>query len=168
MTSKAQKLYVWCPKDQEIHPKVAALNGVKVNLLITDERKFGHRVRSKCTSDDLIADLASVIRQTYPSAMFTISSELAKPEKGIVDIEIKILQYAARFYPAMWNANTEYSVKIVDDRTGMAIEKSMDIPAYRNFFNLNGYFTAKSNLNKTYAEANADLLNFIYETLNSK
>ena len=163
----AQKLYVWCPLEQDIHPNAAMLSGVKVNLTITDERKFGKRVRSKCTSD-LIADLVSVIRQTYPSANFHVSTEEGKPEKGVVGIEIKLLEYSARFTPAMWHATTEYSVKITDGRQEPQTEKSLDIPKDRSFFNLNGFSTAKHNLSKTYAEANADLLNFISETISTK
>ncbi len=164
--AEAQKMYVWCPNEQTIVSKPGAFSGVKINLVITDKREFGSKTRDKCSTEELVENLASVIRRTYPSIKFTLSKEKTA-EKGTVSIQIDILAYAATFSTVMWNASAEYAVTINDYRKEKSAEQTLDIAKDRKFYNAIGFTTAKSNLNKTYAMANTELVEFIYKALNS-
>jgi len=58
-------------------------------------------------------------------------------------------------------------VKISDFRNGSITENSQKIEKESSSFNLMGNATGKKNLNKSYLDANIDLLNFLSEKLNN-
>lgn len=160
--SAGNKMYVWCPPEEVIIPKIGLLKGCNINLVVTDKRNMSSKTRDKCSSEDLVAAVTNLVKATYPSAKIKVVPESASPiEKNKVTIEVDIVAYYATFSTATWHATTGYSVTISDSRKEKVTEQSKNIIKERSFFNAIGFTTAKSNLNKTYIEANDDLLNFI-------
>ena len=161
------KMYVWCPPEQIIIPKTGTLKGCAINLVVSDKRNLSSKTRDKCSSEELVADVTNLIKGTYPSAKINVvKSADGNVEKNKVTIEIDIVAYFATFSTAMWHASTGYSVTISDYRKDKLSEQNKNILEERSFFNAIGFTTAKSNLNKTYTEANDDLLNFISNNAN--
>lgn len=183
----AQKLYVWCPKEQLSKPRQGFLEKDTIDLVIFDGRILTERSKVECTSENTILQLGGYIIKTYPSAVINLlSSSLyyKDPLKDRITIKIGISAYHAAFggdvkigigslggnfsygmFPeGKWNAVTAYTVKIYDNRNNAEIKKSKDIIKIASRFNTGGYTTAKNILNTTYMEANQEMLFFIDDT----
>lgn len=183
----AQKLYIWCPKDQIPTPRQEFLANDTIDLVLFDGRILTPNSLVRCTSEKTTSQLADFIKMTYPSAIINIlSSNLYynDPTKNRITIKIGISAYHAAFGADIkigigsvggkfsygiipegkWNAATAYAVKIYDYRNSSEFKRTKDIYKIASKTNLNGYFTAKSLLNTTYIEANQELLFFIDET----
>ena len=184
----AQKLYVWCPKEQLIKPRQGFLAKDTIDLVIFDGRMFTERSKVECTSENTILQLGDFIQKTYPSAVINlINSSLyyKDPFKDRITIKIGISAYFAAFGADIkvgigslgdnfsfglipegkWNAVTAYAIKIYDNRNNSEIKKTKDISKIASRPNTGGYITAKNILNTTYIEANQELLFFIDEAL---
>jgi len=184
----AQKLYVWCPKEQLLTPRQGFLEKDTVDLVIFDGRILTEKSKIECTSENTIFQLGEFIKKTYPSAiMNTLNSSFyyKDPLKNRITIKIGISAYHAAFgadvkvgigivggnfsyglFPeGKWNAVTAYAVKIYDNRSNLEIKKTKDIYKIASRLNTGGYKTAKNILNTTFIEANQEMLFFIDETL---
>jgi len=184
----AQKLYVWCPKEQLLTPRQGFLEKDIVDLVIFDGRILTDKSKIECTSENTIFQLGEFIKKTYPSAiMNTLNSSFyyKDPLKNRITIKIGISAYHAAFgadvkvgigivggnfsyglFPeGKWNAVTAYAVKIYDNRNNLEIKKTKDIYKIASRPNTGGYKTAKNILNTTFIEANQEILFFIDETL---
>ena len=184
----AQKLYVWCPKDQVPTPRQGFLEKDTIDLVIFDGRILTAKSKIECTPENTISQLTEFIKMTYPSAIVNIlNSNLyyKDPSKNRITIKIGISAYHAAFgadvkvgigsvggnfsYGVIpegkWNAVTAYAVKIYDYRNSLDLKKTKDIYKIASKPNMGGYTTAKNILNTTYIEANQELLFFIDETL---
>lgn len=183
----AQKLYVWCPKEQLIKPRQGFLANDTIDLVIFDGRILTERSKVECTSENTILQLGEFIKKTYPSAVINLlNSNLyyKDPLLNRITIKIGISAYHAAFGAEVkvgigsvggnfsygvipegkWNAVTAYAVKIYNYKNNLEIKKTKDIYKIASKFNLGGYITAKNILNTTYIEANQELLFFIDET----
>jgi hypothetical protein len=183
----AQKLYVWCPKDQIPTPRQGFLDKDTIDLVIFDGRILTEKSKVECTSENTITQLGDYIKKTYPSAIINqLNSSLyfKDPLKNRITIKIGISAYHAAFgadvkvgigsvggnfsygvFPeGKWNAVTAYATKIYDYRNNSETKKTKDIYKIASKPNLGGYITAKNILNTTYIEANQELLFFIDET----
>ncbi|MEI7502278.1 MAG: hypothetical protein WCJ61_03255 [Paludibacter sp.] len=183
----AQKLYVWCPKEQIPTPRQGFLEKDTIDLVVFDGRILTKNSLVDCTSENTILNLTNFIKATYPSAIInSLNSNLyyKDPSKNRITIKIGISAYHAAFgadvkigigsvggnfsfgvFPeGKWNAVTAYALKIYDYRNNSEIKKSKDISKTGSKPNLVGYITAKNILNTTYIEANQEMLFFIDET----
>lgn len=183
----AQKLYVWCPKEQVPTPRQGFLEKDTIDLIIFDGRILTKNSMVDCTSENTILNLSNFIKATYPSALINLrNSDLyyKDPLKNRITIKIGISAYHAAFgadvkigigsvggnfsfgvFPeGKWNAITAYALKIYDYRNNSEVKKVKDISKTGSKPNLGGYISAKNILNTTYIEANQEMLFFIDET----
>jgi len=183
----AQKLYVWCPKDQIPTPRQGFLEKDTIDLVVFDGRILTPESKIECTSENIISQLTEFIKITYSSATVNILNSTfyyKDPLKNRITIKIAISAFHAAFgadvkvgigsvggnfsYGVIpegkWNAVTAYAVKIYDYRNSLDIRKTKDIYKIASKPNMGGYNTAKNILNNTYIEANQELLFFIDET----
>jgi hypothetical protein len=184
----AQKLYVWCPKEQKIIQRQGFLEKDTIDLVIFDGRILNEKSKVECSSDETIKKLSELIKMTYPSAeMNNLSSNsyYKDPSKNRITIKIGISAYHAAFgadvkvgigsvggnfafglFPeGKWNAVTAYSVKLFDFRNNKEVKKTKDIYKIASKPNMGGYITAKNILNTCYVEAIQEMLFFIDESL---
>ena len=166
--SHAQKMFIWCPQNINPIPKIEQLKDVDIIVSINDSRLLSERIRNKCTSEKLTNSIFTIINKSYPSANIVLASKENTPVKNkSVKIKINISAYYATFTAPMWFAQTAYSIHIADLRNAPVKESETDIRVDKKFWNVNGYSTAKNNLNKSYIEANVELLDFISDKLNN-
>ncbi len=184
----AQKLYVWCPKEQIATPRQGFLEKDTIDLVVFDGRILTPKSKIECTPDETIKKLTDFIRQTYPSTTINIlnSNQYYKdPVSNRITIKIGISAYHAAFgadvkfgigslggnfsygiFPeGKWNAITAYAVKIYDYKSATEIKKVKNILKTASRPNTGGYITAKNILNSSFIEANQEMLFFIDETL---
>lgn len=184
----AQKLYVWCPKDQIPTPRQGFLEKDTIDLAIFDGRILTEKSKVECTPESTIQQLADFITKTYPSAVINVlnsSFYYKDPIRNRITVKVGISAYHAAFGADVkvgigmvggnfafgvipegkWNAVTAYAVKIYDNRKGAEVKKTKDIYRIASRPNTGGYTTAKNILNTTYIEANQELLFFIDESL---
>lgn len=180
----AQKLYVWCPKDQIPTPRQGFLEKDTIDLVVFDGRILTEKSKIECTSENTILQLTEFIKLTYPSSILSVlpsSLYYKDPMRNIITIKIGISAYHAAFgadvkvgigsvggnfsygvFPdGKWNAVTAYTVKIYDLRNNVELKKTKDICKIASKPNMGGYITAKNILNTTYIEANQEMLFFI-------
>ena len=183
----AQKLYVWCPKEQMPKPRPGFLEKDTMDLVVFDGRILTEKSKVECTSENTISQLTEFIKMTYPSAVVNILSSnqyYKDPIKNRITIKIGISAYHAAFgadvkvgigsvggnfsygvFPeGKWNAVTGYALKIYDFRNNSEMKKTKEIYKIASKPNMGGYITAKNILNTTYIEANQEMLFFIDET----
>ncbi len=185
-TAIAQKLYVWCPKDQLVKPRTGFLENDTIDVAIFDGRILTKNSKVECTPENTIILLGEFIKETYPSAVINLkaSNYYKDPLKNRITIKVGISAYHAAFgadvkvgigsiggtfsYGVVpegkWNAITAYAIKIYDYRNNLEIKKTKDVYKIASKPNMGGYFTAKNILNTTYIEANQEMLFFIDET----
>jgi hypothetical protein len=184
----AQKLYVWCPKEQIITLRKAFLEHDTIDLVIFDGRLLTKNSRVECTSENTVAQLGDYIKKTYASTTINLLSSndyYKDPTKNRITIKVGISAYHAAFgtdikmgigsvgssftfgvFPeGKWNALTAYTVKVYDYRNGKEIKQTKDISKLDSKSNMFGYSSAKSILNSTYMQANQEMLFFIDEAL---
>ncbi|GHV69924.1 hypothetical protein FACS1894199_19200 [Bacteroidia bacterium] len=184
----AQKLYIWCPKEQIATPRHGFLEKDTIDLVVFDGRILTPKSKVECTPDATINKLTDFIRQTYPSTTINILSSnqyYKAPVSNRITVKIGIAAYHAAFgadikvgigsvggnfsygiFPeGKWNAITAYAVKIYDNRNDTEIKEVKDILKTASRPNMGGYITAKNILNSSYIEANQEMLFFIDETL---
>jgi hypothetical protein len=186
--SLTQKLYVWCPKDQEIKARAGFLNHDTINLSIFDGRILTKNSKIECDANDILSSLALIIKQAYPSAFINVlgdSGYYADPSLDRITLKIGIAAFHAGFgldisvgigsfggkfaYGAFpkgeWNGITGYYVRLYDNRSGKDQKFTSSISKVSSKPNMWGYKTAKDCLNTTYIEANQELLFFIDNNL---
>lgn len=187
-TIYAQKLYVWCPKDQLITPRKNFLEHDTLDVVIFDGRLLTKNSKIECTSENTVNRLAEFIKATYPSAVVNLlpsNNYYKDPVKNHVTLKVGIAAYQAAFgadikvgigsiggsisYGVIpegkWNALTAYALKVYDYRGNKEDKHTKDISKIASKPNMLGYSSAKSCLNTTYMEANQEMLFFIDESL---
>lgn len=180
----AQKLYVWVPENEIPSPRPLFQENDTINLSIFDGRTLTKKSRIKCTSEELIENIANFIKTAYPNAYINImppQSYYEKAKENNITIKIGISAYHAAFgadiktgignvggkiaysiFPeGKWNALTALYVKVYDYRNNNRIMKETSISKDASKPNIGGYNTAKKILNTTYLNANTDMLFFI-------
>jgi hypothetical protein len=184
----SQKLYIWCPKDQIIKPRISFLENDTINISIFDGRILTKNSKIECTSENTVLQLLEFIKKSYPSAVVNVLSSDAYFKdliKNRITFKIGISAYHAGFGADVnvgfgsvggnfsygiipegkWNAVTAFAVKIYDYRNNQEIKKTKDIYKIASKSNMGGYMTAKNVLNNTYIEACQEMLFFIDESL---
>ena len=180
----AQKLYVWCPKEQLTNPRPNFLSKDSIDIVFFDGRILTENSKVECTSENTLKSLGEFIKSTYPDAFINLKNTslyYTDPIKNRITIKIGLSAFHAAFgadvklgiasnlsfavFPeGKWNAVTAYSVKIYDYRNNKELKSIREIQKAASKSNTGGYRTAKNILNTTYAEANQELLFFIDET----
>ena len=184
----AQKLYIWCPEEHEVKPRVGFLEKQQVDLVLFDGRTMPPNSKVECGSADVEQALVKFIQRIYPSCKLTIlpdSDYYKSSEKGKITIKVGIASYHAGFgtdisvgigsvggkfsygvFPkGQWNGLASYYVQIFDNRKGSVRKLSKEISEVTSKPNLWGYKTAKACLYTSYDKANQDLLAFIEDSL---
>jgi len=179
---KAQKIYVWCPENYQVKPRVGLKEKDTINVVFFDGRSIPPKNKIECTSDQFIQTLFSQLKVAYPSAVLILQPETAyykKSEGKSILIKIGIAAYHAGFgtdisggigmvgghFSAMvfpkgeWNAITAYFVQYYDGQKNTTKEIS-NISSKSNMW---GYKSAKSALSETYNKSNQELLFFLDE-----
>jgi len=183
-----QKLYIWCPNDQEVKPRVSFLENQEINLIIFDGRSIPNNSKIECQSSDVVVELFNVIKKAYPSAKINLlndSNYYKKSDAGKITIKIGIAAYQAGFgtdvtvgvgtiggnfsyglvAKGQWNGITSYYAQIFNNRNNLAGKYEREIFKVESKSNIWGYKTAKVCLNSAFTEANQELLFFIDKSL---
>lgn len=187
-SSFGQKLYIWCPEQQEVKPRTGFLENQIVNLTIFDGRMIPVNSKVECQSDGIEAAIYNMFKEAYPSAKIILlkdSGYYKKAESGKITIKIGISAYQAGFGTdvtvgigniggkfsyglitnSKWNGITSYYAQIFDNRNNGDKKYDKAVSKVESKSNIWGYKTAKTCLNMSYAEANQDLLFFIDKSL---
>lgn len=183
----SQKLYVWCPKDQMITSRTGFLEDQEIDIVVFDGRLLTKNSKVECSPEETVIRLQEFIRETYPSARVNLlesSSYFKDPVKNRITIKVGVAAFHAAFGADIkvgigsiggsfawgiipegkWNALTGYSVSIYDYRENQEQKFTKEIAKVASKSNTGGYITAKNILNRTFMEANQELLFFIDNT----
>jgi hypothetical protein len=186
--SLSQKLYVWCPNDQNVKERQGFLVKDTVEVAVFDGRILTPKSKVECNSEDVVTSIALIIKKAYPSATISIENDSGyyrDPKPGIITIKIGISAYHAGFgsdisvaigniggnfsYGAIpkgeWNGITAYYVRVYDHRSGNDQKFSSSISKLVSKPNMWGYKTAKDCLNSTFMQASQEMLFFIDNSL---
>ena len=186
--SIAQKLYIWCPEETVVKPRIGFLEKEEVNLVLFDARTIPAKSKVECEASAITQSIISTIRQAYPSTTFAVQpeSEYYKPSKSnALTIKIGIASYHAGFGTDVtvgigsvggnftynlipkgeWNGLVSYYVQVFDNRGDLSNKFSREISEITSKSNMLGYKTARTCLNTSYNKANQTLLSFIEQSL---
>ncbi|MDN3581369.1 hypothetical protein [Mucilaginibacter flavus] len=181
---KAQKLYIWCPTEQDAKPRTDFLENENVNIVVFDGRIIPKNSKIECESSSVDQALVEYIKKAYPSCKITTLNEsdyYKKSEAGKITIKIGIAAYQAGFgtdisvgigsvggkfsygiFPkGEWNGLTSYFVQIFDNRKVERKKYNKEINEVTSKSNMWGYKTARTCLFSSYDKANQTLLSFI-------
>ncbi len=185
--AKAQKIYVWCPENYQVKPRVGLKENDTVNVVFFDGRSIPPKNKIECSSEQIIQTMFSQLKLAYPSSILVLQPESVYYKKNTnsksVLIKVGIAAYHAGFgtdisagigmvsghfstmiFPkGQWNAITAYYVQIT---TGDKIF-TKEISNIASKPNLLGYKSARNALNETYNKSNQELLFFIDEQLSN-
>jgi len=183
--TKAQKIYVWCPENYQIKPRVDLRKNDTINVVFFDGRSIPPKNKIECSSEQIIQTLFSQLKATYPSVIWVQRPESDYYKKNLasksVFIKIGIAAYHAGFgtdisggigmvgghfstmvFPkGQWNAITSYYVQIfVGEKT-----TTKEISNISGKSNMWGYKSARNALNECYNTSTGELLFFLDEQL---
>ena len=185
---KAQKLYVWEPRMQEINPRPFFEAKDTIDIIVFDGRIIPKKSHVKCTSEEVINHIVDDITKAYKGGTFIIrnASDYNKsPLNNHITIKIGISAYHAGFGSDIdiaigsvggkfsygvspkgkWNAMTSLYVRIYDKRDNKDKKQTKEILHKASKPNMWGYSTAKNILNDTYIQAITELFFTIDDTL---
>lgn len=185
ITAFSQKVYVWCPTNFDIKPRIGLYKNDTISVVIFDGRVIPKQKKIACTSEQFVTTLVSQIKLAYPSAYINQLPEddyykKYDPKSSIL-IKIGISAYHAGFgtdistgiglingqvstmiFPkGQWNALTSYTIQIYKG-THTDEKEISNLSSKPNTF---GYSSAKKALNETYNKSNQELLFFIDKNL---
>lgn len=184
----AQKIYVWCPPEAEISQNTQKLQGIKMNMVISDARHITDTSKVECSSADLIQTIARTVTVSFPSAIINLLDSTAyhkATEKGKITIKIGISAYHSASGTDVsaaignaggdfnwgvlpknkWNSVAGFHVVIEDFRKDEMRTLTRDIANIVSRPNIGGSLTAKKALIEAFREASRELLYFIESTL---
>lgn len=185
--AKAQKIYVWCPENYQVKPRIDLRKNDTINVVFFDGRTIPPKNKIECSSEQIIQTLFSQLKVTYPSAILIQRPESDYYKKNLASksvlIKIGIAAYHAGFgadisggigmigghfstmvFPkGEWNAVTAYYVQIfIGDKI---ITKEVSNVSSKS--NMLGYKSAKNALNECYNKSTGELLFFIDQQLSN-
>ena len=177
LKSKAQKIYAWCPVDQEIKANHTLLDRDTVNLVLLDCRPLPEKNLLNCDFSEFATSLALMIRKAYPETTINLledSSYYHHPNRGYITMQLSIYAYHAWFDPSIyispyprgvWSGITIFAIILLDNRGDKTDKFEENISQTKSEPNLWGHKTAKSCLKKSYMQAINELLLFIEKNL---
>ena len=188
VTTFSQKLYVWCPEDQNINQREYFLENETVAVVVFDSRTIPDKSKIECTRENVLKSIQENIKKAYPSAVINQLDDSEfhkKSEDGSVTIKIDISAYHAGFGKDInvaigsvggefsfgfipkgkWNALTRLNVTIFDNRNDSKQKYSDEIMEIESKSNMLGYKSAKDCLKVTYATVIQRMLSFIDKSL---
>jgi len=146
---ETKAMFIWKPSKAK-YIQTNILSGKSINLEIKDARVITPGSKVNTSFDEISNAILDAIIQTYGKSFINSASD--------VKVILFVQSYYATFYTGMYRAQTRYVVKIGEDEEKV-IEQT-------NFlYNLFGYATGKSVLNKSFVIANMDLFQFFNEKL---
>jgi hypothetical protein len=180
----SQKIYVWCPDEQNIKPRFAFLENEQVNLALFDSRIIPKKHKIECESENVLNSIQENIKKAYPNAQINILEESdfhKKSADSIVTIKINVSAYHAGFgkdvdvaigsiggdfsYAVIpkgkWNGLTRLNISVYDNRKESKDKYDAEIMEIESKPNLLGYKSAKDCLKVTYSIVIQRTLSFI-------
>lgn len=180
-SSHAQKIYVWCPENFDVKPRIGLTMSDTVNISFFDGRSIPKKNKIECSTNELFQTIFSQLKVTYPSIIFNLLPESDYYKKNgnqnNITIKIGVAAYHAGFgtdisggigivggqFSTMiipkgqWNAITAYYVQLYKDGKNLTKEIS-NLASKPNIW---GYKSARTALNETYNKSNQEMLFFI-------
>ena len=185
--TKAQKIYVWCPENYQIKPRLDLRKNDTINVVFFDGRSIPPKNKIECTTEQVIQTLFSQLKSAYPSAILVLQPESEYYKKNThnksIMVKIGIAAYHAGFgtdisggigvvgghfstmvFPkGQWNAITSYYVQIfIGERA-----TTKEISNVSSKSNMWGYKSARNALNECYNKSTGELLFFLDEQLSN-
>lgn len=180
----SQKIYVWCPDEQNIQSRVGFLENEQVNIVVFDSRIIPKKHKIECTSANIIRSISENIQKAYPNAHINVLDENEFHKKSvdsIVTIKINISAYHAGFgrdidvaignvggafsYAVIpkgkWNGITRFNISVFDNRKESKKKYDKEIVEIESKPNLFGYKSARDCLESTYTTVIQRTLSFI-------
>jgi hypothetical protein len=186
-TTKAQKIYVWCPENYQVKPRIDLRKNDTINVVFFDGRSIPPKNKIECSSEQIIQTLFSQLKLTYPSAILIQRPESDYYKKNFASksvlIKIGIAAYHAGFgtdisggigvvgghfstmvFPkGQWNAITSYYIQVfIGEKT-----TTKEISNVSSKSNMWGYKSARNALNECYNKSTGELLFFLDEQLSN-
>jgi hypothetical protein len=187
LTSRAQKIYVWCPENYHVKPRIDLRKNDTISVIFFDGRSVPPKNKIECSSEQITQTLFSQLKAAYPSVILVLRPESDYYKKNVdsksILIKIGIAAYHAGFgtdissaigmvgghfstmvFPkGQWNAITSYYVQI------FAVGKisTKEISNVSSKSNMLGYKSAKNALNECYNKSTGELLFFVDEQLSN-
>jgi hypothetical protein len=182
----AQKIYVWCPENNQIKPRVGLREKDTIKVVFFDGRSIPPKNKIECSSEQVIQTLFSQLKSAYPLAVLVMQPEVEYYKKNTTKstlIKIGLAAYHAGFgtdisggigvvggqFSAMvfpkgqWNAMTGYYVQVfVGDKS-----TTKEISNVSSKSNMLGYKSARNALNECYNKSTTELLFFLDEQLSN-
>jgi hypothetical protein len=186
-SASAQKIYVWCPENYQIKPRVDLRKDDTIRVAFFDGRTIPPKNKIECTTEQVIQTLFLQLKSAYPSAILVLQPESEYYKKNAdaksVLIKIGIAAYHAGFgtdisggigvvgghfstmvFPkGQWNAITSYYIQIfIGEKT-----TTKEISNVSSKSNMWGYKSARNALNECYNKSTGELLLFLDEQLSN-
>lgn len=182
---QAQKIYIWCPENFQVKPRIGLMEKDTINVVFFDGRSIPKKNKIECTSDQLFQAILSQLESAYPSTILKMlpETEYYKRPLNANNILIKIGvaayhsgfgtdisgsiglvggQFSSMVFPkGQWNAITAYYLQVF--KAGVVASK--EISNLSSKPNMWGYKSAKNALNDTYNKSNQELLFFLDQEL---
>lgn len=181
----AQKIYVWCPDNNQITQREGLKFSDTVKVTFFDGRSIPTNNKIECSFEQLSASVFSQLKYAYPHAIVILAPETDYYKKTVSEhnilIKIGVASYQAGFGTdisggigmiggsistmiipkGQWNALTAFHVQVIANSN--VIVKDFANVASKS--NLLGYKSAKKALNECYNKSVGELLFFIDEQL---
>lgn len=179
----SQKIYVWCPENNQVKPRKGMGQNDTVNIVFFDGRSIPSKSKIECTSEQISESIFAQIKSAYPSAVLVLQPDSVYYKTNLnensilikigiggyhagfgsdVSVGIGVIQghFATMVFPrGQWNAVTAYFVQVFLGKK-KATKEISNISSRPNMW---GYKSAKSALNECYNKSTTDLLFFIDE-----
>ncbi|MBS1532663.1 MAG: hypothetical protein JSU01_20335 [Bacteroidetes bacterium] len=180
---KAQKIYVWCPENNQVKPRNGLKQNDTIKVVFFDGRSIPPKNKIECSSEQVIQTLFLQLKSAYPSAILVMQPEAEYYKKNrdakSTLIKIGIAAYHAGFgtdisggigmvgghfssmvFPkGQWNAITAYYIQVfIGDKS-----TTKEISNVASKSNMWGYKSARNALNECYNTSTNELLFFLDE-----
>lgn len=171
----SQKVYVWQPKEQGVGRRAGYTNKDTVDVTVYDTRKFPAKAKIECSSREVVAEVAKVVRQAFGGATVRIVnvSDYKNPIANHITVRIGIGGYSAGFgtdakmgvgavghqfsssaFPVgKWTAVTSFYVRTYDRRGRGLVSNDKEVYKTVTKANSLGITTARRALNESWTDA---------------
>jgi hypothetical protein len=166
-------------------PRTTFLEGQSIDVIVFDGRLMTPKSKIECSSEEVVNEFISILKNTYPSATFNVlppNEYYSEPNDSVITIKLGISAYHAAFgadvsvgigqvggdfswglFPSsQWHGLVGLAVTI--NLSGESITKT--IAKTNSKSNTAGFKTAKNMLTTSYMQAIQEMLFFIDESLN--
>lgn len=181
----SQKMYVWCPENNQIKQRVGLKTNDTINVVFFDGRSIPNKNKIECTFEQLSQTLFSQLKTAYPGLNLVLRPESDYYIKSITSnnklIKIAVGSYHAGFGTdisggigmvggslstmiipkGQWNAITSFHIQVISSGASTA----KDIANLSSKSNMLGYKSARNALNECYNKSIGELLFYLDEQI---